>query len=70
MAAPVGAITELLNKALDVWQYFMKTKRVRYSIEGNKIAYEYIKRVNELYSPEDKKLKAYESKFVKLAIDQ
>jgi len=66
----VGAVTQLCNKILDIWAGFMKTKRVRYSIEGNKIAYEYMKRVNELYNPDDKKLKAYKEKFIKLAILQ
>ena len=66
----VGAITQLLNKILDMAHAFMKTKKVRYSIEGNKIAYEYMKRVDELYKPNDSKLKAWKEKFIKLAIVQ
>jgi len=66
----VGVITEVLNKILGMVDAFLKTKKVRYSIEGNKIAYEYIKRVEELYHPDDKKLEAWKEKFIQLAIVQ
>lgn len=70
MPAPVGAITELANRILSIFEGFMKTKKIRYSIEGNKIAYEYMKRVEELFNPDDKKLRAWKEKFIKLAIGQ
>jgi len=66
----VGAITQLCNKLIDLWAGFMKTKKVRYSIEGNKVAYEYMKRVDELYNPDDKKLKKLKERFLHLAIVQ
>jgi len=67
---PVTGIANAITgftKALMAW---MSSKRMRYSLKANEVAYLYIKRTKKIHGDEDKQLRKYERKFMKLTVSQ
>ena len=71
-----GAIASVLSEILEMMKQWFSSKRIRYSLEANKQALKYIRRVEKLDKKKDlglmsdKTLRKYKKKFIDLTTAQ